>query len=252
MSRAPHPLILLGHAGNYADLVDTVEDLNDGCDQRGAGGESNAAPASGDRGPPYRLLGFLDDRDELQGRVVHGYPVLGRYVDAHRFPEALLSTWIGSVGTCLRRPAVIAALGLPRERFVTIVHPTAYVSRRARLGYGVVVLQHCTVAAQAVLGDHVVVLPNSVISHDDTIGDYTVITGGVAIAGHVTTGTRCYLGTNSSIHQGVTIGEGSLVGMGSVVRHDVLSFQVVAGNPARVLRQVTRPEAISASSAPNV
>src|SRR5687767_3746349 len=111
-------LILLGHGGNFADIVDTIEDLND------AGG------------PRYELLGFLENREELQGRSFHGYPVLGRYTDAPRFADALFSTWIGGTGTYLQRPRVIAELGLPPERFATIVHPTSYVSRRARLGHG--------------------------------------------------------------------------------------------------------------------
>ena len=98
---------------------------------------------------------------------------------------------------------------MPPERFVTLVHPTSYVSRRARLGHGVVVYQNCTISNNVSLGDHVLVLPNTVISHDDVLGDYTVVTGSV-IAGNVTVGRSCYLGSNSSIHHAVTIGEGSL------------------------------------------
>lgn len=224
------PIILLGPGGNVVDIVDMIEDIN---------------RASG---PRYELLGFLDNRPEAAGRSIEGYPVLGPYAEAARlagrFPDALFSTWLGSTDSYLRRPAVLAGLGLPAERFATLVHPSSYVSRRARLGRGVVVFQNCTITNNATLGDHVVVLPQTVISHDDTIGDYTAITGGVAIAGHVTIGPRCYLGTNCSIHHGVTVGEGSLVGMGSVVLHDVPPFQVVVGNPARRLCDAIRPEAV--------
>ena len=218
------PVILLGHAGNYADIVDLIEDLRDAGDRR------------------YEVLGFLDNREEMQGRSFHGYPVLGRYADAGRFPEALFSTWIGGTKTYLDRPRVIGELRVPAERFVTLVHSTSYVSRRARLGRGVVVYQNCTLSNNVVLGDHALALPNVVLSHDDEIGDYAVITGGVAISGGVRVGRSCYLGTNCSIHQGLTIGEGSLIGMGSVVRHDVPPFSVVVGNPARILRQVGEPE----------
>jgi sugar O-acyltransferase (sialic acid O-acetyltransferase NeuD family) len=178
----------------------------------------------------------------MQGKSFHGYPVLGRYAEAGRFPDALFSTWIGGTGTYLNRPRVIAELNLPPERFVTLVHPTSCVSRRARLGRGVVIYQNCTASSNVVLGDHVLVLPNSILSHDDEIGDYTLITGGVAISGSVKVGRSCYLGTNCAIHQGVTIGEGSLIGMGSVVRHDVPPYSVVVGNPARLLREAQRPE----------
>ena len=46
------------------------------------------------------------------------------------------------------------------------------------------------------------------------------------------------IGANSPILPGVTIGEGALVGAGSVVVHDVPPGAVVAGNPARVIKQV--------------
>jgi acetyltransferase-like isoleucine patch superfamily enzyme len=46
------------------------------------------------------------------------------------------------------------------------------------------------------------------------------------------------VGANSTILPGITIGEGALVGAGSVVVDDVPPGAVVAGNPARVIKQV--------------
>jgi acetyltransferase-like isoleucine patch superfamily enzyme len=48
------------------------------------------------------------------------------------------------------------------------------------------------------------------------------------------------IGSNATILGGVTIGEGAIVGAGSVVTRDVPPFTVVAGSPARVLRQIER------------
>jgi acetyltransferase-like isoleucine patch superfamily enzyme len=45
------------------------------------------------------------------------------------------------------------------------------------------------------------------------------------------------IGSNATILCGVTIGERAVVGAGSVVTHDVLPDTIVAGVPARVLRQ---------------
>jgi galactoside O-acetyltransferase len=53
----------------------------------------------------------------------------------------------------------------------------------------------------------------------------------------VTICDKVWIGFNSIILSGVTIGEGAVVGCGSVVTKDVLPFSVVAGNPARVIRE---------------
>jgi acetyltransferase-like isoleucine patch superfamily enzyme len=50
-----------------------------------------------------------------------------------------------------------------------------------------------------------------------------------------------FIGMQSLILKGVTIGQGSVIGAGSVVTDDVTSGTIVAGNPARRLRHVSRP-----------
>jgi acetyltransferase-like isoleucine patch superfamily enzyme len=47
-----------------------------------------------------------------------------------------------------------------------------------------------------------------------------------------------WIGARSLILKGVTIGEGAVVGAGSVVTKDVAPWTIVAGNPARVIREI--------------
>ena len=49
---------------------------------------------------------------------------------------------------------------------------------------------------------------------------------------------RASIGSGSTILCGVEIGEGAIVGAGSVVTKNVPAGSIVAGNPARILRQV--------------
>jgi acetyltransferase-like isoleucine patch superfamily enzyme len=53
---------------------------------------------------------------------------------------------------------------------------------------------------------------------------------------------KVWIGFNSIILKGVTIGEGSIVGAGSVVTKDVPAWSVVAGNPARIIREISQDE----------
>ncbi|MFA6523250.1 MAG: acetyltransferase [Candidatus Peribacteraceae bacterium] len=210
-------LVILGTGGQSIDILDTVLELNR-------------------IEPVYEVLGFLDDDVSLHGSSVFNVPVLGSLQHAKEMnADVLFVNGIGSPATFFRKAEIISGLGLPRERFATIIHPTASVSRLSKIGSGTVVLQHATVAAQADVGDHVMILPGVVISHHDVIGDYCTIAGGVNISGRVKISSSVYIGTNACIREDVTIGSGSLIGMGAVVRHDVSEGQIVAGNPAVIL-----------------
>jgi acetyltransferase-like isoleucine patch superfamily enzyme len=48
------------------------------------------------------------------------------------------------------------------------------------------------------------------------------------------------IGSSSTLLCGVTVGEHAIVGAGSVVTKDVPPYCIVAGNPARVLRSITK------------
>lgn len=51
-------------------------------------------------------------------------------------------------------------------------------------------------------------------------------------------GSNAWINFGVSILKGVTIGEGAIVAAGSVVTKDVPPFTVVAGNPAKVIREL--------------
>ena len=66
-----------------------------------------------------------------------------------------------------------------------------------------------------------------ILSHDMSRGMYL----------HTRIGKNCFIGGRALIMPGVTIGDNCVVGAGSVVTKDVPDRCLVAGNPARVLRE---------------
>lgn len=50
-------------------------------------------------------------------------------------------------------------------------------------------------------------------------------------------GNNCLIGIRSIIMPGVTIGDEVIVGAGSIVTKDIPSNCIVAGNPAKIIRQ---------------
>ena len=53
-------------------------------------------------------------------------------------------------------------------------------------------------------------------------------------------GRNVWIGFDACVLPGITIGEGSIVGARSVVAESVAPYTVVAGNPARIIRQLTQ------------
>jgi acetyltransferase-like isoleucine patch superfamily enzyme len=59
-------------------------------------------------------------------------------------------------------------------------------------------------------------------------------------------GDGVWIGGNCTILKGVTIGDGAIVARGSIVTKDVAPFTIVAGNPAKKVKELSRPsESIS-------
>jgi len=53
---------------------------------------------------------------------------------------------------------------------------------------------------------------------------------------------KVWIGFGCSILKGVTVGEGAVVGSNSVVTKDVPPWTIVAGNPAKVIREIALSE----------
>jgi sugar O-acyltransferase (sialic acid O-acetyltransferase NeuD family) len=211
--------VILGVGGNCIDILDTALALN-----RKLGREE------------YRCIGFLDDNPAIAGVRFHDVPVLGPLGRLGDLGDVLVVNGIGSTRNFWKKPAIIAQAGAARERYISLVHPSATVSAFAQVGAGSVLLQGAVVGAGARLGDHVMVLPLSIISHDAQVGDFSILAGGVCVNGGCKIGRCCYLGSGTQIKDGVQVAEYTLCGMGSNVLHDVGPRAVVAGNPARLVR----------------
>ncbi|WP_316353236.1 CatB-related O-acetyltransferase [Candidatus Trichorickettsia mobilis] len=59
----------------------------------------------------------------------------------------------------------------------------------------------------------------------------------IGLKGNTEVGNDVWFGTNAVIMPGVRIGDGAIIGAYAVVTKDVAPYSVVAGNPARVVKQ---------------
>ncbi|MEU8617778.1 acetyltransferase [Streptomyces sp. NPDC048623] len=206
----------------------------------GAGGFARET-AQAARAAGLPLAGHLDDDPALQGCVVDGAPVLGGTERIRKLKDASFVVCVGSPRDYASRARIVARLGLPDDRYATVVHPTAVVSASSVLGPGTVLLAHTVLTAAVRVGRHVAVMPQTVLTHDDEVGDFATLASGVRLGGTVRVGRGAYLGAGAMVREGTEIGAWSLVGMGSVVLSDVPPGEVWAGSPARLLRPASAP-----------
>ncbi len=155
-----------------------------------------------------------------------------------------------------------------------LIAPDVKLGRNVRI-FAFVNLYGCTIGDDSRVGTFVEIQRNAVIGARCKIQSHTFICEGVTIEDEVFVGhnvnfindryprattsggdlqgdadwqvqrtqvrRRASIGTGAVILGGITIGEAAIVGAGSVVTRDVPAHTIVAGNPARIIRQVDQP-----------
>ncbi|MCW2641327.1 MAG: acetyltransferase [Dactylosporangium sp.] len=222
-------LVIVGAGGFAGETVAAVQALNEVT-------------------PTWRLLGFLDDDPALRGQCPYpDVPVLDGVDAAREMRTASVVVCVGNPRDYAARMRIVRRLGLPPERYATVVHPSAQVSAGCSVGPGSVLLAQVVLTAQVRIGAHVAVMPQVVLTHQDVVDEYVTIASGVRLGGGVRLARGAYVGAGALVREGLRIGSWSLVGMGSVVLHDIPPGEVWAGSPARYLRPATSSDELQES-----
>ena len=151
-----------------------------------------------------------------------------------------------------------------RIRSHTVIYGGSTIGRRFQTGHGALVRE------SNVIGDDVSIGSHSIIEHHVLVGDgvrihsnafipeYSILEKGAWIGPNVVFTNATYplsanakanlrgptiregakIGANATLLPGVVVGRNALVGAGSVVVVDVPDGKVVAGNPARIIRDI--------------
>ncbi len=176
--------------------------------------------------------GFLDDTDANPADFGLPFTLRGP-IDAY-CPAA--DEWVVvAVGAPDDRQAIVRRLERRGARFISVIHPLAWVDRSVRRGEGCIVAPFATIGTNARIGPHCLINTHVGIGHDASLGACCVASPHVVVNGAAILGERVLIGSGAVITPGRTIGDEVRVSAGSVIQSDVAAGVTMWGNPARPL-----------------
>lgn len=126
------------------------------------------------------------------------------------------------------------------------IEPGAIIRDQVEIGDGCVIMMGAVINIGSVIGEGTMIDMNAVLGGRATVGKNCHIGAGTVLAGVIEPPSakpviiedEVVIGANVVILEGVTIGRGAIVAAGAIVTKDVAPNTLVAGTPARVLKEI--------------
>ena len=127
------------------------------------------------------------------------------------------------------------------------IEPGAFIREHAVIEDGAVVMMGASINIGAIVGEGTMIDMNAVLGGRATTGKNVHVGAGAVLAGVIEPPSASpvvieddvLIGANAVILEGVRVGKGSIVAAGAIVTEDVPAGSVVAGRPARVIKQAS-------------
>lgn len=187
----------------------------------------------------YSIIGLIDNSTKI--RNVCGINIIGNdsqlksiFVSGCR--NAFVA--IGSIDNVLKRRILADKLQRIGFKQPILVHPSAYVSKFAKIDKGCFIAAGATIGPYAIIGNNSIINTHSSIDHDCKISEFVHIAPGSILSGAVTIDANTHIGTGSVIINHIKIGSNCLIGAGSVVISDIPNNVKAYGNPCKIIATV--------------
>lgn len=178
----------------------------------------------------YNLLGFLDENQEIENKMINGYKVLGNLEFLKKQKNLYFVVAVGNakIKKLLAKKAIDYG-GIAE----TLIHPSVIKSELNEIGRGVIICAGNIITVNAKIEDFVTLNLGCTVGHDAVIEKYTTVYPSVNISGNCVIGEESEIGTKTAIIQGISLGEKVITGAGSVIVKDFDSECTVIGVPAK-------------------
>jgi len=184
------------------------------------------------------IVGFTDITKK-KGEKINGFPILGTdSIILDLYNKGIINSVIIGLGYQLLdiRQEIFNFLKKNKIKISNAIHPSAIISKTSKIGEGVAIMAGAIINPNTIIGSNTVINTGAIIDHDNVIGDNVFIQIGSKLAGNVVVHDNTVIGMGSNIIEKIEIGHNSIIGAGSVVLNNVLNNKIVAGVPAKFLR----------------
>lgn len=126
------------------------------------------------------------------------------------------------------------------------IEPGAFIRDQVEIGNNCIIMMGAVINIGAVIGDGTMIDMGAILGGRATVGKNCHIGAGAVLAGVIEPPSAMpviveddvLIGANAVVLEGVKIGKGSVVAAGAIVTKDVPPYTVVAGMPAKVIKEI--------------
>lgn len=197
----------------------------------GAGGHGKVVADAALSTGRWNALLFLDDA--WPGKKENGpWPIQGKIENLPEWRRQCGEAVV-AIGDNRLRLTLQKRLADAGFEIVSVIHPSAEISRFARIGAGSVVFAKAVVNVDAMIEEGAIINTAATIDHDCRLGIGVHVSPGAHLAGGVSVGAFSWIGIGGVVRENISIGSDVIVGAGAAVVADIPSGTTVMGVPAR-------------------
>ncbi len=190
------PILIIGAGGHANSCIDVIEESN-----------------------KFYIAGFISPKHSINDRIFN-YKILGKTDNYFNFFPKIMhaAICIGQIKSSKPREETYKKLKAVGFKLPTFIAKSSYVSNKAKIEEGTIILNKCVVNSNANIGKCCIINTSSVIEHDVDIKKFCHISTSVTINGGCIIGEKSFVGSGSILKESITLKNKSFIKMKSSIK----------------------------------
>tara|TARA_B100000941_G_C28389116_1_gene491649 strand:+ start:257 stop:862 length:606 start_codon:yes stop_codon:yes gene_type:complete len=186
----------------------------------GAGGHCNSCIDVIELEKKYKIIGLVDDKKKIKNLK---YKILGNDKNLNFLlaKSKFAHISIGQIKNVKKREEIFLNLKKIGFKIPSIISPLAYVSPKAKIGEGTIVMHGAIINRGAVIGKNCIVNTKALIEHDAFVGNNCHVSTRSTLNGGVILGNNSFIGSHAILKQNIKVGKNCFVNANLFVNKNI-------------------------------